>query len=90
MNPVHHKRSKHNQIKYYWIREHVAPEGEHRTVILICVRTADQSAPLLTSRDCPIHAPLLLILGASTDYKEEENITRTEEAAQQLLHSRHR
>ena len=48
MNPVYHKRSKHIEIKYHWIREHVNPEGEHRTAILIHVKTADQSADIFT------------------------------------------
>ena len=48
MNPVYHKRSKHIEIKYHWIREHVDPEGEHRTVILIHVKAADQSADIFT------------------------------------------
>ena len=48
MNYVYHKRSKHIEIKYQWIREHVDPEGEHRTAILIHVKTADQSADIFT------------------------------------------
>ena len=48
MNPVYHKRSKHIEIKYHWIREHVNPEGEHWTTILIHVKTADQSADIFT------------------------------------------
>ena len=48
LNPVYHKRSKHIEIKYHWIREHVDPEGEFRTAQLIHVRTADQSADIFT------------------------------------------
>ena len=28
INPVYHKRAKHIEIKYYWIREHVDLEGQ--------------------------------------------------------------
>ena len=81
INSVYHKRSKHIEIKYHRIREHVDLEGEHyyyyshifprfavpalqlryfinnlwysimgehRTAILIHVRTADQSADIFT------------------------------------------
>ena len=48
MNPVYYKRSKHIEIKYHWIREHVDPKGKHRTAILIHVKTADQSADIFT------------------------------------------
>ena len=48
MNPVYHQISVPIEIKYHWIREHVDPEGEHRTAILIYMRTADQSADIFT------------------------------------------
>ena len=48
MNPVYHKRSKHIQIKYHWVREYVDPEGEYRTAHLVHVRTGDQSADIFT------------------------------------------
>jgi hypothetical protein len=48
LNPVYHKRSKHIEIKYHWIREHVDPEGELQTARLAYVYTGDQSADLYT------------------------------------------
>ena len=42
------RQSKHIEIKYHCIREHVDLEGEHRTAILIHVRTADQPADIST------------------------------------------
>ena len=48
MKPVYHERSKHIEIKYHWIREHVDPEGEHRTATLIQMKTADQPADIFT------------------------------------------
>ena len=47
-NPVYHKRSKHIEIKYHWIREHVDPEGDLQTARLLYVRTGDQSADMYT------------------------------------------
>ena len=44
MNPVHHQRSKHIDIKYHWIRDMVAD----KVVILIHVPTEDQRADILT------------------------------------------
>ena len=44
-NPMYHKRSKHIDIKYHWIREKV---GEDGVVYLIHVRTEDMVADVLT------------------------------------------
>jgi hypothetical protein len=43
-NPVHHKRSKHIDIKYHWLREKIA-EG---VVNLVYVRSEDQLADIFT------------------------------------------
>ena len=48
LNPVYHKRSKHIEIKYHWVRENVDREGELRTAQLIHLRTGDQSADIHT------------------------------------------
>ena len=34
-NPVYHKRSKHIEIKYHWIREHVDQESDLQTARLL-------------------------------------------------------
>ena len=52
LNPVFHKRSKHIAIKYHWVREHVDPDGEERTAVLMHVRTGDQTADMLTKALC--------------------------------------
>ena len=44
LNPVHHQRSKHIDIKYHWLRDKVA-DG---SVDLLLVSTVDQRADLLT------------------------------------------
>ena len=44
MNPVHHQRSKHIDIKYHWIRDMVSSE----TIKMIHVPTTDQRADFLT------------------------------------------
>jgi hypothetical protein len=44
MNPVHHQRSKHIDIKYHWLRDQVATSR----VLLIHTDTADQRADFLT------------------------------------------
>ena len=44
-NPTHHKRSKHIDIKYHWLREHTY---ESRTVELEHCATADMVADVLT------------------------------------------
>jgi hypothetical protein len=35
-NPVFHKRSKHIDIKYHWIREHVSPGGKETAKLHHC------------------------------------------------------
>ena len=45
-NPVYHKRSKHIDIKYHWIREHV--NGKFPTAKLIHVSTDDMAADIFT------------------------------------------
>lgn len=47
-NPVYHKRSKHIEIKYHWVREHVDPAGEFKTAELVHVTTHNQSADVYT------------------------------------------
>ena len=44
-NPTHHKRSKHIDIKFHWIRDHVEDDGE---VELEHCDTGDMDADLLT------------------------------------------
>ena len=44
MNPVHHQRSKHIDIKYHWLRDQVAASR----VVLIHTDTTDQRADFLT------------------------------------------
>ena len=48
LNPVFHKRSKHIAIKYHWVREHVDPDGELKTAVLVHVKSEDQSADIFT------------------------------------------
>ena len=48
LNPVYHKRSKHIEIKYHWVREHVNPDGPYGTAKLIHVKSSDQSADIYT------------------------------------------
>ena len=45
-NPLYHKRSKHIDIKYHWIREHV--NGKFPTAKLIHVSTDDMAADIFT------------------------------------------
>ena len=52
LNPVLYKQSKHIAIKYHWVREHVDPDGEERTAVLVHVRTGDQTADMLTKAVC--------------------------------------
>ena len=44
---MYHKRSKHNDIKYHWIREKAGDEG---AVHLIHVKTNDMAAGILTKQ----------------------------------------
>ena len=37
VNPLYHKRSRHIEIKYHWVREHVDPDGEFGIARLIYV-----------------------------------------------------
>ena len=47
MNPVFHKRSKHIEIKYHWIRQHVTG-SQFGTARLIHVGTGDMTADIFT------------------------------------------
>jgi hypothetical protein len=47
-NPVYHKRSKHIEIKYHWVREHVDPDGLFKTAVLHHVTSENQSADIYT------------------------------------------
>ena len=52
-NPTHHKRSKHIDIKYHWLREHTY---EYGTVDLVHCGTADMVADVMTKAlDGPLH-----------------------------------
>ena len=44
-NPTHHKRSKHIDIKYHWLREHTCEDGD---VDLVHCATGNMDADLLT------------------------------------------
>ena len=44
-NPMHHKRSKHIDIKYHWLREHTYEDG---TIYLEHCVTEDMVADLMT------------------------------------------
>ena len=44
-NPTHHKRSKHINIKYHWLREHIYERG---TVDLAHCATGDMVADVMT------------------------------------------
>ena len=44
-NPTHHKRSKHIDIKYHWLREHTLKNG---TVLLEHCGTEDMVADVMT------------------------------------------
>jgi hypothetical protein len=46
-NPVYHKRSKHIDIKYHWLRQHVAKDG-FKTVTLHHCTTLEMVADLFT------------------------------------------
>ena len=52
-NPTHHKRSKHIDIKYHWLREHTYENG---TVELVHCATGDMVADVMTKAlDGPLH-----------------------------------
>jgi hypothetical protein len=56
-NPVHHKRSKHIEIKWHWIRQHV---GERfSTVALKSVLSANMSAEMYTQQLASDHSDKL-------------------------------
>ena len=44
-NPMYHKRSKHIEIKWHWLREKV---GELNVVELVYVRSTDNTADIFT------------------------------------------
>jgi 3-oxoacyl-ACP reductase-like protein len=46
-NPVYHKRSKHVEIKYHFVREHVDPDGKNAAE-LIHVSTHEMAADICT------------------------------------------
>jgi len=60
-NPMHHKRSKHIDIKYHWLREHTYEDG---TIHLEHCATEDMVADLMTKA-----------LGADLHTKHSKNIT---------------
>jgi len=47
-NPVYHKRSKHIDIKYHWLREHTNTDGQFKTATLHHVSTLEMSADIFT------------------------------------------
>ena len=52
-NPTHHKRSKHIDIKYHWLREHTYESG---TVDLAHCKTEDMVADVMTKAlDAKLH-----------------------------------
>ncbi len=52
-NPTHHKRNKHIDIKYHWLREHTYESG---TVDLAHCRTEDMVADVMTKAlDAKLH-----------------------------------
>ena len=60
-NPTHHKRSKHIDIKYHWLREHTY---ENKTVELEHCTTVNMVADVMTKA-----------LGAELHNKHAKNIT---------------
>ena len=58
-NPVFHKRFKYIAITFHRVREHVNPDREYGTAILIHVRNKDQTADIftksLTGQDFMVH-----------------------------------
>ncbi len=46
-NPTHHKRSKHINIKYHWLREHTYESG---TVDLTHCKAEDMVADVMTTK----------------------------------------
>ena len=80
MNPVCHKRSKHIEIKYHWVREHVDPEGEYKTAHLVHVRTGDQSADIFTKA---LTGTVFVRIGSLNLVKRQRHLWQSHETTQE-------